>query len=160
MTISKKFLILTILLLLLGFSSKGVARVSINIGVTPPPFVFSAPPPVVVVPGTYVYFTPDVDVDVFFYQGYWYRPYREYWYRSSSYNGPWAYLASPPTVLLNLPPDYRRVTIEHRRIPYGDLHRNWRSWERERYWERHGWGREERHDFDREHRERGHRERW
>jgi hypothetical protein len=152
MNTSKKLMIATISLLLLGFSSYGVAGVSINIGVSLPPLVFAAPPPVVVIPGTYVYFCPDAEADIFFYHGYWYRPHGEYWYRSVSYNGPWAYIGSPPTALINLPSDYRRVTIEHRRIPYGDLHRNWRSWERGRYWEKHGWGRGER--------ERGFRERW
>ena len=151
----RKLFIATMLLLLLGFSSGAVAGVRINIGVSLPPLVFSAPPPVVVIPGTYVYFCPDVEADIFFYHGYWYRPFGEHWYSSASYNGPWAFIAGPPTVLLNLPPDYRRVAIEHHRIPYGDLHRNWRFWERGRYWEKHGGGRDERHDF-----ERGHRERW
>ena len=156
----KKHLIATMLLLLLGFSSSGVAGVSINIGIPLPPLVFAEPPPVVVIPGTYAYFSPDVEANIFFYHGYWYRPHRERWYRSSSYNGPWGYIASPPTVLINLPPDYRRVTIHHQRIPYGDLHENWRSWERGRYWERHGWGRGERYDYERGQRERGHREGW
>ena len=49
--------------------------------------------------------------------------------------------------LLRLPPDYRAMT-GYRRIPYRDLSRNWRTWERDRYWERHGWGRPER---EREH---------
>ena len=155
---SKKLTMAIIVLLLLGFSGSGIAEVRVNIGVNLPRLVFPAPPPVVVIPGTYAYYCPDAEADIYFYHGYWYRPYEEHWYRSGSYNGPWAYIASPPTVFLHLPPDYRRVTIEHRRIPYGDLHRNWRPWERGRYWEKHGWGREERHE--REHRERGHRERW
>jgi hypothetical protein len=155
MNTMKKLTIAIILLLLLSFSGSGTAEVRVNVGINLPRLVFPAPPPVVVIPGTYVYYCPDVEADVYFFHGYWYRPYEEHWYRSGSYNGPWAYIASPPTVFLTLPRDYRRVTIEHRRIPYGDLHRNWRSWERGRYWERHGWGREER-----EHRERGYRERW
>lgn len=126
----KKLLVATILLLLLGFSSNGVARVDINIGVPLPPLVFPAPPPMIVIPGTYAYFSPDVQPDNFFYHGYWYRLHRERWFRSSSYDGPWAYISRPPTVLLHVPPEFRRVTYGHRRIPYGDLHRNWRSWER------------------------------
>jgi hypothetical protein len=157
MNTPKKLVIATILLLLLGFSGSGVAEVRVNIGVIPP-LIFQAPPPVLVIPGTYVYYCPEAEADIFFYHGYWYRPYGERWYRAGSYNGPWAYIANPPTVVLHLPPDYRRATIEHRRILYGDLHRNWRAWERGRYWEKHGWGREERHE--REHRERGYRERW
>jgi hypothetical protein len=158
MNTSKKLMIAVILLLLSGFSSSGLAEVRVNIGINLPPLVFRAPPAVAVIPGTYVYYCPEADVDILFYHGHWYRPYGEHWYQSGSYNGPWGYIAGPPTALLNLPPDYRRVTIEHRWIPYGDLYRNWRAWERGRYWEKHDWGREERHES--EHRERGHRERW
>ena len=160
MNTCKKLIIATMLLLLLGFSSNGVAGVSVNIGIPLPPLVFSSPPAMVVIPGTNVYFSPDVEANIFFYHGYWYRPDRDHWYRSSGYDGPWAYIASPPTVLFNLPPDYRRMTYGHQRIPYDDMHRNWRSWERGRYWEKHNWGRGERYDHERGERERGHRERW
>jgi len=130
------------LLLLLGFSGTGIAEVRINIGIpVPPPFVFAAPPELVVIPETYVYYYPDVDFDIFFYGGYWYRPYRAYWFRSANYGGPWVHIESPPSVLLGLPPDYRVITRGGRHIPYGELHRNWRAWERGRYWEHNNWGR-------------------
>ena len=67
----------------------------------------------VVIPGTYIYAVPDIDVEIFFHQGYWYRPHEEHWYRSKSYNGPWAYLDSnrvPGVTLFDLPPDYRTDT--------------------------------------------------
>jgi hypothetical protein len=137
----KLIIMATMLLLLLGFSGTGTAGVRINIGVSlPPPFVFAAPPEVVVIPGTYVYCYPDVDFDLFFYGGYWYRPYGGYWFRSASYGGPWVHIGGPPSVLLSLPPDYRIIIRGGRRIPYGELHRNWRAWERGRYWEHHNWG--------------------
>jgi DNA-binding transcriptional LysR family regulator len=62
-------------------------------------------------------------------------------------NGPWVYVApaSVPYVLLHVPPDFR--AREYQRIPYGELNRNWRTWERGRYWEKHDWGRR---DLDRE----------
>ncbi len=136
-------------LLFLGFSSQSMARVHIDVNIPLPPLItFSAPPELVVIPGTYVYYCPDVNVDVFFYAGYWYRPYGGYWYRSVSYEGPWVYIASPPSVLVSLPPDYRIATREFRHIPYAELHRNWRAWQRDRYWEHHNWGRMER---EREH---------
>ncbi|MBA3060066.1 MAG: hypothetical protein FP832_00175, partial [Nitrospirae bacterium] len=72
-----------------GFSG---VDVTIGINVPLPVFVFSAPPAVVFIPGTYVYAVSDVDIDIVFYQGYWYRPHRDYWYRSTSYNGPWRHL--------------------------------------------------------------------
>ena len=120
---------------------KGFAGVDVNIGVNVPlpAFVFPAPPPVFVVPGTYIYAVPDVDIDIVFYQGYWYRPYRDYWYRSLSYNGPWKHIGRKrvPGVLFTLPPDYRHMPPGHQHIPYGHMKKNWRTWERERYWDRH-----------------------
>ena len=136
----------TMLLILMVLPNAGLAEVKINIGVNlppPPPLVIPAPPPMFVIPRTYVYFAPGVDVDIFFYRGYWYRPYQGHWYRSRSYNGKWVYLSPPkvPPVFLNLPPDFRRLPPGYRHIPYGDLRKNWKRWEREKYWERHG-GRE------------------
>ncbi len=134
----------TILLLLLGFSGQSMGGVHIGVNIPlPPVFVFPASPELVVIPGTYVYYCPDVNFDISFYDGYWYRPYEGYWYRSVNYGGPWGYIASPPTVVLSLPSDFRIATRGFRHIPYGELHRNWRAWKRDRYWEYHNWGRPE-----------------
>lgn len=126
------------LLVLTGFSAQSDARVDVNIGINIPAFRFSAPPHLVVIPGTYVYTVPDVDVDILFYRGYWYRPYEGRWYRAGSYNGPWIYIqpARVPRVFFDLPADYRAFPPEHRRIPYGEFNRNWKRWERDRYWDR------------------------
>jgi len=142
---NKKLTILAAaVLLLLGFSSKGMAGVSINIGFPlPPPFVFPAPPSVVVIPGTDVYYCPDVGVDIFFYGGNWYRSFEGRWYLATAYGGPWVYVASPPVILLSLPVDFRIIVRGERRIPFAEFDRNWRAWERDRYWEHHDWGRME-----------------
>ena len=139
----KTRLILTsvMLLVLLAFSSTSIAGVGVNIGVSLPPLVISAPPVVAVIPETYVYFCPDIAMDIFFYDGYWYRLYDGNWYSGVDYNGPWVYLAvtSVPAVFFQLPPNYR--AIGYQRIPYAELHRNWSAWQRDRYWEHHAWGR-------------------
>jgi hypothetical protein len=110
------------------------AGVSINIGL--PPLVLPAPPPVVVVPGTYVYAVPGVDATLLFYQGYWYRPYEGSWYVASSYNGPWGYIefSRVPRVLIERPLSYWRVPPGYHRIPYPEFRGNWARWERERHW--------------------------
>lgn len=150
---------------LLGFAVQSDAGVNIGIGINIPAFTFSAPPPLVVIPGTYAYFVPDVDVDVLFYHGYWYRPHGNRWYRATAYNGPWVYISAGrvPRVLVDLPPDYRHVYAGHRHIEYRDFNRHWRSWERNRYWERDEHWREarhrERHEERREDRREHHRER-
>ena len=108
----------------MGLPVESTAAVNINVGISVPPppvFRFHAPPPMVVIPGTYIYAVPDIDVEILFYQGYWYRPHEGHWYRSKSYNGPWAYLESRrvPRALFDLPPDYYRIPPGYERIPYG-----------------------------------------
>lgn len=118
------------------------AGVSVGINVSLPGVVIASPPAMVVIPGTYVYYPPEVGVDIFFYQGYWYRPYRGGWYISSGYNGPWrlAPAGRTPYVLHRIPPDYRRITPSHyERIPYPTVRKNWSAWERERHWDRAGY---------------------
>ena len=127
----------------IGHSNLATAGVNINVGINvppPPPLVIPAPPPVIVVPRTYVYFAPDLEAEIFFYHGYWYRPYQGNWYRSGSYNGRWVYISPKrmPTVLLNLPPDFRHAPTGHQCIPYGQVKKNWSAWEREKYWDKHG----------------------
>lgn len=139
-------LILTSGIILSGEAQAGV-HLNVGINVGPPAYMFSAPPAVAYIPGTYVYYAPDVNVDVLFYGGYWYRPYEGRWYRARGYNGPWVFIdgGRVPSPLLQLPPDYRRTVVVHERIPYGQLKKNWRHWERERYWDRHAGHDEPRH---------------
>lgn len=132
--------------------------VGVNIGL--PAFSFAAPPAVAVIPGTYAYFVPDAQVDILFYEGRWYRPWRGGWYWATGYNGPWV-VAGPnfvPAPLLGLRPGWRERVVIHERIPYGHFDRNWRTWQRDRYWERHHdwWQKErleDRRDAIRDHRD-------
>lgn len=115
----------------------GNAGIDVNINIPLPGIVIPVPPVMIVVPGAYVYFTPDVETDLFFYRGYWYRPYQGQWYISLEYNGPWGYAAieSVPHALINLPRNYRHVRPGYERMPYGIVKRNWRAWEEKRYWD-------------------------
>jgi hypothetical protein len=120
-------------------SNEGATGEQGDVNISPPPqYVFAAPPPVVVIPGTYVYLVPDIGLDILFYHGYWYCPYRGHWFWARSCNGPWAYLAPArvPRVLIDLPAGYRRLPPRYHRIPYGQFERNWERWERDRYWHR------------------------
>ena len=135
------FLFVCVLFLVIAhFTIKSVAGVNVNIGINIPfpAYQFESPPSLVVIPGTHSYFVPGINVDLLFYHGYWYRPYDGRWYRANGYNGPWAYLAPArvPRALVSLPPDYRRIPPGHQQIPYGQLKKNWRQWEADRYWER------------------------
>ncbi len=125
----------------------GVAQVGVGIHIgAPPPYRIAAPPSVVVIPGTYVYVVPEIEADIFFYSGNWYRLYQGRWFNARSYNGPWIYVPDPrvPPALVQLPPDYHQIPRGWRRIPYGQLTKNWATWEHNRYWEkdrdwREGW---------------------
>ena len=105
-----------------------------------PPLLVPAPPSVVLIPGTYAYFAPDVDDDLIFYGGFWYRPYRGGWYRASHYNGPWGFVNTKrvPGVLIHLPPGYRSGPHGHQPIPYNQLRKNWKTWEQHKHWDKPG----------------------
>jgi hypothetical protein len=128
--------LISILMILLPML--GIARPPV-VPPTPLPLLnIPAPPFVVLIPGIYVYFVPDVAVDLLFYHGYWYRPLADRWYRGTHYNGPWVGISRHrvPPALLNLPHDYHRLHPGYERIPHGKLMKHWRAWERERHGER------------------------
>jgi hypothetical protein len=154
-TRGKVLVIPVVLLVLLGAVSLAQAQVRLGIGIGgPPAYVVPAPPRVVVIPGTYVYYSPGLDVDILFYQGYWYRPYGGRWYRARSYNGPWGFIEPRwvPRPLIGLPHDYRYIHPGRPYIPYDQLRRHWGRWERDRYWDRHDrWDDRDRHDMWRDH---------
>jgi hypothetical protein len=132
-------IVATILLVFMAYPNRSMADVNLNIGIVPPSIVIPASPAVVLIPGTYIYFIPDIEADILFYHDYWYRPYEGHWYRARSYNGPWVYVvpARVPRVLIHLQPDFRHIPPGHERIPYGQLKKNWRRWEQEKYWDKH-----------------------
>jgi len=124
-------------------SARSEVNVNIGIGIPlPPPLVIPVPPPIVPIPRTDVYFPPTVDVDILFFGGYWYRPYRDHWFRARSYNGPWIFVEPRyvPRSVIAVPPGYRHIPHGHQHIPYGQFKKNWDRWDRERYWYRdHDW---------------------
>lgn len=104
----------------------------------PPPLLIPKPPDVIFVPDAYVYVIPDIEVDVYFYRGWWWRPYGGGWYRARDYNGPWGSVLARrvPGVLEKLPPGLRRPRRGTRRIHHDDLQKNWMNWEKEKHWDK------------------------
>lgn len=125
--------------LTLGTKKDAMAGMHINFNIDLPAlFEVQGPPPLAIIPGTYVYLAPDAGVSILFYQGFWYRPHDGRWYRCRSYNGRYLALAPRyvPRALIELPPDYRDIPPGYQRIPYGQVKRNWRRWEHEKHWNR------------------------
>ena len=119
----------------IGVSEPARAEVSvgININLGPPPIVVSAPPAVVMIPQTQVYFVPDPHIDVFFYGGYWWSPRGEQWYRAKAYNGPWGVIEQRkvPRAVIYVPQDYRGRYEREQHVPYGQWKKEHSSWDRQ-----------------------------
>jgi len=132
-------------------STSAMAAVNVRVNIALPPVIeFGRSPELIVIPGTYVYTAPDVDVDIFFYNGWWWRPWEGRWYRSRHYDSGWAYYRSVPTFYKRIPPrwrdNYRDRQWEgyqwnYERIPENQVRVNWRTWADRRHWEKYNtWG--------------------
>src|SRR3990172_1350018 len=141
----KRLLFRTMLLALLFlFPVPTTAGVDVSISL-PPLVVFSAPPAMVVIPETYVYVVPDVDVEIFFYDGWWWRPWEGRWYRSRHYDSGWGYYQRVPSFYSRVPRSWRNDYRErrwggrpgnHQPIPHQQVERNWSSWKKNKHWEK------------------------
>ena len=155
MKLKKVALLAAVLLTMVLAYRPAQAGVDVGVGVSVglPVFTFSAAPQLAVIPGTYAYYVPGVSAEVVFYQGRWYRPWGGRWYHGRGYNGPWVVAGAGfvPAPLLRLPRGYRNAVV-YERISYDHVHRNWRTWERDRHWEhKHDWWRKGRDDYRRHH---------
>lgn len=108
-------------LFVFGWTKTALAGVQVNINLGPPPIVVAEPPEVVMVPGSRVYFVPQPDVDVFYYNSYWWSPRGNQWYRAKAYNGPWGIVEQRyvPAPVCRVPKDYRAKYEKEKHIPYG-----------------------------------------
>ena len=139
-------LLAMVLVLFIPTTARAMAGGEVGVRVAlPPPIVFAQPPEVVVIPETYVYAVPDVAVDIFFYIGWWWRPWEGNWYRSRDYNSGWVYYQSVPSFYAGIPSSWRNDYRDrrwrghqwnHQRIPHQHLQRNWNNWEKNRHWEK------------------------
>lgn len=82
----------------------------------PPPVVVTARPRLVFVNEYAVYYAPDVEVDLYFADGFWFSFHQGTWFRSASYRGPWIVVESDP-----LPPGLARIPPGHLKKIYHDF---------------------------------------
>jgi len=144
----KRLLLGTIVLALVSvFPITTMAGVDVSVGISiplPPPVTFAAPPDVVVLPDTDgVYVAPGVDVDIFFWNGFWWRPWEGRWYRSPYYDRGWAYYDSVPRFYFDVDPYWRSHYRDHswhghiwnyQTIHHAQLQQNWKRWQGNRTW--------------------------
>jgi hypothetical protein len=148
----KRLIFLMMLLsMVLVFPVLTMARVNVDVNISLPPLItFASPPELVVIPETYVYAVPDVDADIFFYQGWWWRPWEGRWYRSRHYDSGWSHYRNAPSFSRQIPSGWRNDYREQRwkgrqwnqqRVHHQQVQKNWRNWEKRRHWEKQNtWG--------------------
>ena len=77
-----------------------------------PPIAYGGQPEMVVLPGTNVYVAPGVATDLYFADGYWWRPYGGGWYRSAYYDRGWGPYSGVPGWYRGVPNNWR-YNYEH-----------------------------------------------
>jgi hypothetical protein len=87
-----------------GVSAAG-PDVTIATGIGMPPVVLTAPPSLVVVPGTLVYYASDVPANFSFHRGRCYTVVSGIWSMAPAYSGPWAVIqiGQVPLPILSVP---------------------------------------------------------
>jgi hypothetical protein len=104
---------------LLGAVPAQADNISIGISIgtppPPPPVVVAAPPQLVVVPGTPVYYAPNVSFNYFKYGGSYFSYHSGVWFVANAHNGPWVSVGieSVPKAVLSVPVAYYKIPPGH-----------------------------------------------
>jgi hypothetical protein len=130
----------------------------VNVGIhisLPHPIMYSGSPQMIVLPETNVYVVPDMEEEIFFYDGWWWRPWEGRWFRSRDYRSGWNHYSHVPSFYASIPSSWRSDYREHRwrghqwnyqHIPQQHVENNWQAWKKSRYWEKQkSWGVEDLH---------------
>ncbi|TAN38482.1 MAG: hypothetical protein EPN25_13785 [Nitrospirae bacterium] len=134
-----------LLALVIAVPGPAMARVDVSVNIGLPSIVFAEPPELIVLPDTYVYVAPDSDIDLYFWNGWWWSFWEGRWYRSRYYDRGWAYYRTIPSFYYDVDPGWRGYYRDrnwygnrwnYERIPHHRLQQNWRGWKNNRYWER------------------------
>jgi hypothetical protein len=135
-----RYLFMVLSMLLSGIlSPTASADVSLNIGINVPSY-----PQLVLVPGYPVYYAPQLQANMFFYDGVYWIYQNDYWYESTWYNGPW-WLVDPedvPSFVLRVPVGYYRQPPVYFRGWQADAPPRWGDhWGHDWQQHRDGWDR-------------------
>jgi hypothetical protein len=104
------------------FPAGASADVKVEVNIGPPVIAVNEPPEVVFVPTLGIYFVPDPNLDIFFYNGFWWSRRGPHWYRSNYYRRGWVIIGNRdvPRPLFRVPRDYRKRFARERHIRYRD----------------------------------------
>ena len=138
------------LLLVFVLPAPALVSADVNVRISLPPIAFPGPPQLVIIPQTNVYAVPDVNDDLFFYGGWWWRPWQGKWYRSRQHDSGWGYYRGTPSFHRSVPSSWRNDYRQRRwkghqwdyqPVPHQQVQKNWRGWERDKHWEKNNyWG--------------------
>ena len=117
-------------LVVLGFlmaapltATPAAAQVSVNVNIGPPPIIFAAPPRVLIVPQTPVYYVPDTTYNVFFFQDRYWSFHEGHWFLANSHRGPWISIN-----IGQVPQPVRGVPVKYYKVPPGHAkHGHWKA---------------------------------
>jgi hypothetical protein len=146
------------LFLALAFMAPQPMKAGVEVGIhlsLPHPIMFTGSPEMIVLPETNVYVVPDMEEEIFFYDGWWWRPWEGRWYRSRDYRSGWNRYSHVPSFYASIPSGWRNEYRDHRwrghqwnyqHIPHQQVQHNWQAWKKSRYWEKQKtWGVEDLH---------------
>ena len=124
-------------------TARADAQVSVNVNIGPPPVIFAAPPRVLVVPQTPVYYVPDTTYNVFVYGGRYYSFHNGAWFLATSHGGPWAFvpIEHVPRPIVMVPARYYKIPPGHAK----KMMRADRDHDGDRHGKKHGHGRGQGH---------------
>ena len=107
-TSAKKYIFFAVFFV---FSVTAYAEININIGVSIPGVTVTeqSEPSVIILPDTPdVYAVPDADVDIYFWNGFWWKITNGKWYKSQKYNSNWVIIGGAPSFYHSVNPHWRK----------------------------------------------------
>ncbi len=121
----KLFISLTLLVFLINLCLPEV-NVNVNINVGPPPV--KVKPTLVVIPETKVMYVSNFDdVEIFYFDGYYFCYYGGYWWRTKSFSNSWIKIETKyvPVSILKLPINWReKIKIKYKHTHINKSHNN------------------------------------
>lgn len=105
-----------------GVKVEAAVKINVEVNLGPPVVMVDEPPEIVFVPGLGIYYVPDPELEIFFYEGFWWSRRGNYWYHSRYYRSGWTIVSyrKVPGPVFKVPRDYRTRFGREKHIRYQD----------------------------------------